>query len=107
MTTRGFASLCLKLIAVYYLVQTLADLATASFLQMFDQTSQMGLVYVILILGFPTVASLGLLWLLRGSDALARQLVAADAPLVIAQVAVRDLQSVAFACLGSGASSPR
>ncbi len=100
MTTRGFASLCLKLIAMYYLVQMLASLATASFLQIFDRNSQMGLVYVILIVGLPAAGSLGLLWLLRSSDSLAQQLVADDAPLVSVQVAVRDLQVVAFSCLG-------
>jgi hypothetical protein len=102
MTARGFASLCVKLVAMYYLIQTLAGLATASFFQLFDQASHMGRIYAVVVLGLPALASLGLLWLMRSGDTLARQLVDEDAPLVGVQVAISDLQSVAFSCIGLG-----
>ena len=78
MTTRGFISVCLKLVAVYYLVQTIAGLATASFFQAFNQSSQLGGVYPIVTVGLPGLMSLALFWLIRKSDLLASKLVRED-----------------------------
>lgn len=100
MTTRGFASLCLKLVAVYYMIQTGAGLVSASFFQMYYQSSQLGRMYATMVVGLPALMSLALLWLIRKSDALAGKLVQEDSPLVSPQVSVSDLQSLAFSCIG-------
>ncbi len=100
MTTRGFISVCLKLVAVYYLVQTIAGLATASFFQAFNQSSQLGGVYPIVTVGLPGLMSLALFWLIRKSDLLASKLVREDSPLASPQISLGDLQLVAFSCIG-------
>jgi hypothetical protein len=100
MTTRGFTSVCLKLVAVYYLVQTIAGFATASFFQAYTQSSGLGWVYPGMTVMLPGVMSLGLLWLIRKSDLLASKLIREDSPLASPQIPFGDLQSVAFSCIG-------
>jgi len=102
MTTRGFISICLKLIAMYYLVQTIAGLAAASFFQMLNLSSGMGRLYPIMIVAMPGLVSLALLWLIRKSDLLASKLIREDSPVVSPQISLGDLQSVAFSCIGLG-----
>ena len=55
MTTRGFASLCLKLVAVYYMIQTGAGLVSTSFFQMYYQSSQLGRMYATMVVGLPAL----------------------------------------------------
>ena len=102
MTTRGFVSVCLKLVAVYYLVQTIAGLATAGFFQAYNLSSQLGGMYPIVTVGLPGLMTLTLLWLMRKSDFFASKLVGEDSPLASPQISLGDLQLVAFSCIGLG-----
>jgi hypothetical protein len=100
MTTRGFVSICVKLIAVYYLVQTIASLAGAGFYQVFFWSSDMGRLYRIMAVAIPAFITLVLVLLIRESDIFADRLIQEDSPLAIPQVSLGDLQSVAFSCIG-------
>jgi hypothetical protein len=100
MTTRGFVSICVRLIAVYYLIQTVAGLASTSFFKMVNWSSGMDRSYTLTLLTLFAFIILALLWLIRGSDLLATRLIREDTPLAIPQISLGDLQSVAFSCIG-------
>jgi hypothetical protein len=102
MTTRGFVSVCLKLVAAFYLVQTMAGFVAASTFQMVSLSSQLGGLYLILVVGLPGLMTLALFWLIRESDSFAGRLVLEDSPLVTPQISLGDLQLVAFSCIGLG-----
>jgi hypothetical protein len=88
------------LIAVYYLVQMIAGFATASFFQLFNQSTQLGGVYSTVIVAMPGLICLGLFWLIRKSDFAAAKLIREDLPLVSPQISLGGLQLVAFSCIG-------
>jgi hypothetical protein len=102
MTARGFVSICVKLIAVYYLIQTLAGVAGASFFQMVNLSSDLGKSYVIMTVAWPAMITLGLFWLMRKSDLMASRLIQEDSSFANPQISLGDLQSVGFSCIGLG-----
>jgi len=101
MTTRDFASLALKLIAAYYLIQTTAGVASGLGYGFNYYGSQLGWSWVIVgYIVVPTVFLVGLSWLIKRSDYFAAKLIRNESPLATPQVSLQEIQGVAFSCIG-------
>lgn len=102
MTTQGLASLALKLIGAYYLIQTITGLV-GGLGSVVSLVSQLGLGvagYAVMGVVAPGAILFGLCWLIKSSDFFAAKLVREDSPLATPQVSLRDMQAVAFSCIG-------
>lgn len=101
MTTRAFASLTLKLIAAFYLIQTMAGLAVGLGSGFTYYGSNLGWTWVIVsYIVVPAVFLLGLSWLIKCSGFFAAKLTRDESLLATPQVSLQDIQRVAFSCIG-------
>jgi hypothetical protein len=102
MTARGFVALCVKLIAVYYLVQTVFGFFTVGYSQMIFRDKDLGNLYTLVLVGVPAAMTLGLAWLIRKSDWVAGQFVNNDSAVGCPPVSMGQAQAVVFSALGLG-----
>jgi hypothetical protein len=101
MTTQAFISLALKLIAAYYLIQTIAGVAVGLGSGFTYYGSQLGWSWVIVsYIVVPVVFVVGLLGVIKRSDFLATKLTRDESLLATPQVSLKDMQVTAFSCIG-------